>query len=242
MRTKFRFILVLATLLLSLEGLASSQYDWNMVRDEDGIRVYLKEFWADPIKSFRGIVTINSSIDSLLAVILDIETCTNWVHRCKNPILLFRKSFSECYHYQVHRLPFPAHNREFIFHSKVSRSSRTGVIRIQMQTVPNFCDNDIKACSQITKSSMIRVRHSHGQYLLEPVTDNSTKVTWTHHTDPEGFLPLWLINQLIQEMPYRTLQGLRKKVFEQKYQKARLVLNAQGAIIDIAGIEANSVE
>lgn len=237
MRTQFKLILLFVILLFTCEIFANSQYDWKMVRDEDGIQVYLKEFWADPIKSFRGISLINSSVDSLLAVIVDINACTDWVHRCKNPLLLFRKSFSENYHYQVHQLPFPAHNREFIFHSKITRSSQTGAVRIQMKTIPNFCQNDIKACSLIPRSSLVRVKHSHGYYLLEPVAKNITRVTWTHHTDPEGHLPLWLVNQLIKDMPYRTLQGLRKKVLNHKYQKAKLVLNAQGAITDLVGIE-----
>ncbi|MCU7798669.1 MAG: hypothetical protein KZQ70_00650 [gamma proteobacterium symbiont of Lucinoma myriamae] len=237
MRTKFKLMLLLIMFLFTFETLASSQYDWNMVRDEDGIQVYLKEFWADHIKSFRGVIHINASVDSLLAVIMDIDACTDWVHRCKSPLLLFRKSFSESYHYQVHQLPFPAHNREFIFHSKISRSAQTGVVRTQMKAIPEFCQQSVEACSLIPKSSLVRVHHSHGYYLLEPIADNITRVTWTHHTNPEGHLPLWLVNHLIKEMPYRTLQGLRKKVFNHKYQKARLVLNAQGAITDLLGIE-----
>lgn len=237
MRTKFKLMLLLIMFLFTFETFASSQYDWEMVRDEDGIQVYLKEFWADDIKSFKGIIHINSSVDSLLAVIVDVDACTDWVHRCKNPLLLFRKSFSESYHYQVHQLPFPAHNREFIFHSRISRSPQTGEVRIQMEAIPEFCQQNVKACSLIPKSSLVRVEHSHGQYLLEPVAHNITRVTWTHHTNPGGNLPLWLVNQLIKAMPYHTLQGLRKKVFNHKYQKARLVLNAQGAITDLVGIE-----
>ncbi len=136
MRTKFKLSLLLVMFLISCEILASSQYDWKMVRNEDGIQVYLKEIWADPVKS-----------------------------------------------------------------------------------------------------SMVRVKHSHGHYLLEPVANSITRVTCTQHTNPGGNIPMWLVNQLIQEMPYRTLQGLRKEVFNHKYQKAKLVIDAQGSITDIAGIE-----
>ncbi|MCU7937879.1 MAG: hypothetical protein KZQ64_14045 [gamma proteobacterium symbiont of Bathyaustriella thionipta] len=240
MRTKIKLFLMLVLFLITLtlsEVLASSQYDWQLVRDDDGIQVYLKEFWADPIKSFRGIAHINSSVDSLLAVIIDINACTDWVHRCKNPILLLRKSFSECYHYQVHKLPFPAQNREFIFHSQISRSTQTGAVRIQMRAIPEFCQINSKKCSAIKKSLLVRVKHSHGHYLLEPVAKNITKVTWTHHTNPEGHLPIWLVNKLIKDMPYRTLQGLRKKVLSPKYQKAKLVLNTLGEITNLVVTE-----
>jgi hypothetical protein len=235
---KYRFILLLSVLFLSsavvLQVAAKSEYDWKMVADENGIQVYLKKIWADDVKSFRGVVHINSSLDSIVAVILDINACSDWIHHCKNPLLLAKISFSECYHYQVHQLPFPFKNREFIFHSKLTRSPETGSVTIQMKAVPGFCQENSHKCSLIPKSSRIRIKHSHGHYLLEPLDKNNTRVTWTHHTHPEGNLPIWLINSLVKEMPLRTLQGLRKKVFNSKYQKTKLIINDNGKVISLS--------
>lgn len=233
MRTEFKLILLLVALFVVQGMAANSNYDWNLVRDEDGIQVYLKKIWSDEVKSFRGVVEINASIDSLLAVIVDVKACTAWVHRCKNPAMLLRKSFNESYHYQVHTLPFPAKNREFIFHSTIIRSPDTGVVRVHMKTVPEFCTEKLPFCAKHSNASLVRVKHSHGYYLLEPIGINKTRVTWTHHTNPEGHLPLWLVNHLIREMPFRTLQGLRKTVQQEKYQKARLVINPLGNISEL---------
>lgn len=237
MRTKFKLALLLAVFLLSSAIVTriagKSEYDWEMVRDEDGIQVYLKSFWADDIKSFRGIIHINSSVDSLLAVIMDVNACPDWVHHCIKPLLLSKISFSECYHYQIHKLPFPAKNREFIFHSKVTRSPKTGSVSIHMNAEPQFCEDNAHLCLLISETDLVRVKHSHGYYLLEPIDKNKTRVTWTHHTNPGGNLPIWLINSLVKEMPYRTLQGLRKKVFNSKYQQVKMVINSEGHIISM---------
>ena len=241
MRTKFKLALLLVAFLLSAAVVtkiaANSEYDWKMVRDEDGIQVYLKSFWADDIKSFRGIIHINSSVDSILAAILDINACSEWVHRCKKPLLLAQISFSESYHYQIHKLPFPAQNREFIFHSKVTRSPQTGSVSIHMNAEPEFCQDNAHLCSLIPETNLVRVEHSHGHYLLEPIDKKKTRVTWTHHTNPGGNLPIWLINSLVKEMPYRTLQGLRKKVFNSKYQQSKLVINSEGHIINMITVK-----
>lgn len=233
MRTRFKLILLLVALFVFQGIAADSDYDWKLVRDQDGVQVYLKKIWADDIKSFRGVIEINSSLDSLLAVIVDINACTEWVHRCKAPALLLKKSFTENYHYQIHKLPFPAKDREFIFHSKIVRSPDTGVVQIEMHTEPEFCTEQIKACTLNNPESLVRVQHSHGHYLLEPLNRNKTRVTWTHHTNPGGHLPLWLVNTLIKEMPFQTLKGLRKKVLEEKYQKAQMVLNPMGDITQL---------
>lgn len=241
MRALFKLILLCAVFCLSttvvMPVAASSEYDWKMVRDEDGIQIYLKSFWADEIQSFRGVIYINSSVDSLLAVILDIGACSDWVHRCKAPLLLSKISFSESYHYQVHRLPFPARNREFIFHSTVTRSSQTGSVSIHIEAVPEFCQKNTHLCTLIPETALVRVKHSHGHYLLEPIDKKRTRVTWTHHTHPEGNLPAWLINTLVKEMPYRTLQGLRKKVLNSKYQQAKMVINSQGKITNLLTVK-----
>ncbi|WP_198262689.1 START domain-containing protein [sulfur-oxidizing endosymbiont of Gigantopelta aegis] len=116
----------------------------------------------------------------------------------------------------MHSLPFPAINREFIFHSKITRDAKTGAIKIQMDAMPEFCQNNADLCVFNKESSLVRVSHSHGHYLLEAINKHLTRVTWTHHTNPEGHLPKWMINSLIQEMPFKTLQGLRKKHSIQK--------------------------
>jgi hypothetical protein len=233
MRATFKFMLVLLSFLLASGIYSNSEYDWQLVRDNDGIQIYLKKFWADDIKSFRGVIHIPSPMESVLAVIIDIKSCPEWVHRCKKPALLLRKSFSECYHYQIHSLPFPARNREFIFHSKITQIAETGAIKIQMNAKPEFCQSNGGLCAFNKESSLVRVTHSHGHYLLEAINKHQTRVTWTHHTNPAGHLPKWMINSLIQEMPFRTLQGLRKKVLNQKYQKGKIISDSKGNIIDL---------
>ena len=214
-------------------SIASSEYDWVMVRDEDGIQVYLKEYWADKVKAFKGVVQIEASIDSLLAVITDIKACTAWIHHCETQELLLRQSFSECYHYQLHHLPFPARNREFIFHTQIRRIPETGEVDIEVQALPEFCTSHTQLCKKIPRYSAIRVQHSHGTYHLEPLGKKLTRITWVQHTDPGGYLPHWVINNLLRNVPFKTLQSLRKLVKEEKYRNAQMQLNRQGQISDI---------
>ncbi len=79
-----------------------SKDDWKLIRDEEGIQIYLNEFWADKIKSnhltlyikytrLNGVIQVRSSMDSLLAVITDIISCSRWVHYCSRQSLLLSK-------------------------------------------------------------------------------------------------------------------------------------------------------
>ncbi len=226
-------LLFMAILSAAGISIASSEYDWVMVRDRDGIQIYLKEFWADEIKAFKGVAQIEASVDSLLAVITDIKACASWIHHCKNQELLLRQSFSECYHYQLHHLPFPAQNRDFIFHTRIRRIPETGEINIKVQAIPEFCTSHAQLCKKLPRYSAIRVQHSHGTYHLKPLGKKLTRVTWVQHTNPGGYLPHWIINSLLRNVPFKTLQNLRKLANEEKYRNARMLFNIQGQISDI---------
>ena len=210
----------------------SSSFDWNLEMDKNGIKVYLKELKTKDIKAFRGTVSINASVDSLLAVIMDIDACTDWLQYCENPLILERINFSESYHYLINDLPFPVIDREFILHTKISRNPVSGAITIYSESRPDYClQLQTSDCQLIKDSCLVLVEHSQGTYLLEAVKKGVTKVTWTQYTNPGGYIPAWLVNKIIRQVAYNTMQGLRVKVTEKKYQKARLILNSDGAII-----------
>ena len=230
MRTLFKLIILPALLYSGL--LLSSEYDWKKVMDQSGVQVYTRQYLNNDIKSFKGTIGINASIDSILAVIMDFDACNKWIHHCKQSTLLLRKSFSECYHHQVQTFPFLIQNRHFILHSKTIYFPKSGNILIRMNAITDFCVNNKSRCRNIGKTDhLIRIKHSHGYYLLESLHDNISRVTWVQHTDPEGDLPIWLVNQMITTMPYKTLLGLKKEVFEDKYQKKKLLINHEGKMI-----------
>jgi len=210
----------------------SSEYAWTKVKDQNGIQVYTKQYLKNDIKSFKATISINTSIDSILAILMDLKACNKWIHHCKQSTLLLRKSFSEYYHHQVQSFPFLAQNRHFILHSKITYYPKNGNILISMNAITNFCVDNKSLCRNIGNTDhLIRIKHSHGYYLLETLHDNTSRVTWVQHTNPEGDLPIWLINQMIQNLPYKTLLGLRKEVFKAKYQNKRLNINHEGKMI-----------
>lgn len=92
MRTTFKLILLLISLLFC-SFVDSSEYDWQKVRDQSGIQIYIKKYLNNDIKSFKGIITIDTSVDSILAVIMDFDACSDWIHHCKKSTLLLRIIF-----------------------------------------------------------------------------------------------------------------------------------------------------
>ena len=89
------------------------------------------------------------------------------------------------------------------------------------------------APAEIPVTKHIRVRDALGSYLLEPVADNRTRVTWQMYVDPAGALPAWLVNSMLTDLPYRSLKNFRELVRQPPYSLAYFKYDDQGTPIEI---------
>ena len=225
------FIAIFSFLFSSIADAGNSSiYDSPKI-DRNGIQVYTFQTKNSDIATFKAVTRINASIDSILAIMFDNEACEEWVHTCNKSILLESINFNERYHYQILDVPFPFRNRDFIFHSIMTQDPKTKIVTITMSARPDYCHkNKLKLCQSYKTTEMIRVSKSLGQYTLQAVA-GGTKITWIQHTDPEGNLPAWLVNQFLVDVPYFTFKKLSEKVKEKKYRSAKLVYDKNGVAI-----------
>lgn len=231
MQTIFKTYLIISLLLLSGQAL-SNETEQFLQLDKDGIKIYLFGKNSPNVASFKAVTHLKASIDSILAVMFDTKNCIEWIHACKNSLMIENLGFNERYHYQSISIPFPFKNREFIFHSVLKQDAANKTVKIMMLSAPDYCNNKpSEQCRKINQSNLVRVNHSIGIYKLE--TDKKgTKVTWIQYTDPGGNLPNWLVNQFVKDTPYRTLKNLAEKVQEKKYKDAELIYDDQGMAIE----------
>ena len=231
-------IVKILIILMSFWGVIAlaNESGWQLEHVDQDIKIYLKNTQSD-IKSFRGEAVVNASIDSILSVFSDIDACPEWFHYCQDPMVINEVSTTERYHYLVNTVPFPANNRDFIFHSKVFRNPLTNTVIITMVSTPDYCENNTaEACQAINNSEHVRVRNARGYYLLEPQGNKTTRVTWTQFTDPAGHLPSWLVNLMLKNVPLKALQGLQKKTQEEKYLHSKFNFGSP-ALSDLAKLE-----
>lgn len=212
----------------------NSEYNDRYLRiNKEGIKVYVFNREKSDFKTFKAITFIKSSLDTILAVMLDNESCSLWVHNCKKSYLLNKVSFNERYHYQILSIPFPFTNREFIFHSQMKIDHLNKSVTISMSSEPNYCaDKYFELCNEINQSTLVRVNKSTASFKLKP-SIKGVKITWLQHTDPTGNLPSWLVNNIVEEIPFLSFQNLKKIVKDKQYKYAKLTYDSNGNIISL---------
>ena len=68
-------------------GQALDESDPYLKLNKDGIKVYIFSHKNSAFGTFKAITHINASLDSILAVMFDNNSCTEWVDACGESIL-----------------------------------------------------------------------------------------------------------------------------------------------------------
>ncbi|GAB1256911.1 hypothetical protein NBRC116494_14130 [Aurantivibrio plasticivorans] len=222
---------LLATIALSLFGVthkAHSQNDnkdgWEHVTEEYSVRLYYRPYPQSKIPEFKAITTVQSSMASIIAVLLDSEACALWVHQCKESFPLHIVNDAEQIVYQVNDLPL-AKDRDIILLARMEVADDTHSVKIFLKAASDYCSKANPGCEKIDHNKYIHVVDSHGFYLLEQESQNQVKVTWQHYVDPAGKLPDWLARSQLKNLPLKTLHQLRNIVKEDKYQRTTLTFS-----------------
>ena len=204
-------------LVVLLFGLSHSllAQDWKLELEDDkrNIRVYTREVSDSPLREFRGVMRVQTSLTSLVALIEDRHAAADWIHQCRALDIIEQNSADEILFYMVTAAPWPVKDRDSVVLSKLTQHADTFNIRIDMQVRNGvFPPND----------DMVRITNMNGYWQFQPLPDGWTEVTYQVHADPGGGIPSWLINSLVVDTPYHTLRNMQKKVKEARYQQAVL--------------------
>lgn len=211
----------------------SEANEWELVKEDECVQIFLRDVSGSDIREYKGVIKIKGSISSVMKVLDDSFAMDEWFYRSKEPILLKQKHLEERYSYQVSEYPFPASNRDIIVKTKLSRDIISGAIRIKMESVPNFCKRHSykEVCENINESNLVHIQKLKGYFLLEPLNKNLTRLTWQMHTELEGSLPAWIVNQKLVDVPFESLVSLKELVKEKKYKDARMKIDNGGRLL-----------
>ncbi len=187
---------------------AGAQKDWTLKTQEDGVSIYMKELPDSKFKAIRVICTVTATLSQMVAVIMDVNTGTDWVYSIKTSRLLKQVSPSELYYYCEVALPWPISNRDFIAHLKVTQDTLTKVVTINGPTVSNYIPS---------KPGIVRVAASEGLWVISPKPNHMVQIDYTLRTDPGGSVPAWLVNMFATKGPLETFKKLKDQLVKPAY-------------------------
>ncbi|MCL1911791.1 MAG: START domain-containing protein [Leptospirales bacterium] len=203
------FVLLIFSALI-LPSAAESQ--WERVKNSNAIEVFVKPVSGSTIKEFKAVTEIQSSISSVIALLDDTNSYTQWMHRCTEAKLLYKKNDFERITYNVASSPWPVDDRDMAVKSVISQNKETAVVTIKLTGLPEYIP---------AKPKKVRMVKLNGYWLLEPLGSGRLRVTYRLHSEPGGSVPETLVNSSLVDIPYNTLYNLKRMVNQSPYKGAR---------------------
>jgi len=219
------FSIVAASLITGPAAMAEPE--WKLRQSEDGISVYTRKVDGSSVKAFKGTVELDAQLASALALLNDQDACEKWVHGCVSSELLKQLSFEEGFIYQVNKPP-AIRSRDYIFHVIVDITASLDRAEIRLTSRSDY----------LPETSHVRIKRATGTYTIETISPGKIRLTWEQHLEPGGFVPGFIINAMLLDIPHRSLRNFRELLKHDKYQQMEFVFSEQGEVLGIGAPHA----
>ncbi|MEQ9306774.1 MAG: START domain-containing protein [Marinoscillum sp.] len=187
-------------ILLMLVFYQGDAQPWEIDKNKDGIVVYTRVEKGSDFKSFKAVVWVDASVADIIKLLKNAEQYTQWYGFTKTGKVL-KEEHGVQYNYVETIFPWPYDNRDMVYRMSIDSSDHEKTM-INLKGIPDYLP-DVKG--------VVRMKKAEGFILLKP-DNGKTEVTYVFHSEPGENIPVWLANSSIAELPYKTLQGLRRVV------------------------------
>ncbi|ACF46051.1 conserved hypothetical protein [Prosthecochloris aestuarii DSM 271] len=181
--------------------------NWEFRVEHKNIRVYSAKLEQSDILGFKGVTTLSSSLKKLISLFHDIDGYTRWVHQLSSINLLEKGDNLEYVLHQVVKAPWPLQPRDMIIRTGLDEAGEGG-IAVTMSSKPDFIPENPRYA---------RVRETYGKWVFEPLDDEKVRITFDMHVNPGRDIPSPVANTAMFEVPFYSLQNLRKLVLDPSY-------------------------
>ncbi len=206
---------ILALMLIFPIARASSFADpgaWKLKKMEDGIEVFLRDVPERNLKEFKGIMYVRGiRLSSMVAAFDDTTSYTGWMHNCTESKLLKKMNIHERITYTVTHAPWPARDRDTIVHSYMSQDPESLAVTIAITSRADYMPRNGK---------LVRIPYMKALWTFKPTMSGDVMISYQTVTDPGGYLPLWMMNLSVIDLPYYTMAKFRNAIKDKKYMAA----------------------
>jgi hypothetical protein len=214
----FRLCCFLAASLLAVAGSAAPldtrlDPEWKLVSDRNGVQVFVRHTVNSRLKTFRGVTRFTLPDEYALAAVLnDYPNHSKWLYMIDSSTELRRDSPLRRYLHVTTDLPWPLDDRDTALEVNVRQrlTPQEEAIIITMENRPGLMP---------VHEDYVRIPELKGLFKFRRLNNSGlTEATYEVVLDPGGYVPGWAVNILARDIPYFTLDRLRRFVLRPEYQ------------------------
>lgn len=213
-------LLFLASLTVASAGASNdnnSHEDWTEYKSDNGITGYELDRPDSKYLETRSEAIIDAPIEVLLEVLKDVPSYQQWMYRCAGALLLKQESELKRTLYFAQGVPLGSADRQVVIDTVTIENLNQGSYITNIHSI-NHAPFQIPADED--PDERIWMNEFSGKWNLQMLNRNQTKVIYTAYTDPGGFAPGFIVNDVIRDVTFRSLEGMKRQAKEQQYTDA----------------------
>jgi ribosome-associated toxin RatA of RatAB toxin-antitoxin module len=175
--------------------------------NKNNIKVWTIQDSQNPIMMYKAETTLNVPIEQAVALILDVDHAMEWVpFLSKMKVLSRDDKKGEFQLYMVLDFPFPLKDRDLVVQGKMTKDAQ-GIISIQNKAIKK---------GYLLNKNYVRLNQYEGDWSFQKLGPQKVKVSTYGYANPEGSIPLSVVNMFVQQQPYQMLQKMKVELEKPK--------------------------
>jgi hypothetical protein len=195
-------LLPLLTLAFLLPGIQLRAQKWDFIKEKEGIRIYTSTEPSTSLKSFKGEMTIKTTMDKVKGLIGNPANFDWWADNITVKVLSFEPEKYIRY-YVSYDVPWPMTDRDLCVEAKISTDPVTGARTVYATPLPDLVPQ---------KKDAVRIRHYWQKWTITPMANGYMKLVIEGFVDPAGNVPSWLYNMVITDTPLKVMREVKQRV------------------------------
>ena len=194
----------LLILLFTISIPAQAGPEWVLQSEKNGIRIYTQDVAGTRFRKVRGIADIQAPKAQVLRVLADFDNYHLWNEHITESHKMSSPDDTTHLVYTMEDAPWPVQDRYHVSRFIISNSDRESLITFE--SIPDFLEK---------RSDAIEMKNQKGFWKITPNENGGCRVEFFMDRNPGGYVPAWLVNYMIVETPFKTLQNLLELIQNQ---------------------------
>jgi hypothetical protein len=212
---KYFSLLVFIVIGLSLHCQEEIQCEWELSKDESGIKIYTCKPEGSSFKAFNLETEIEAGNISVIAsAILNVKNYKAWMPDTEEAVLIKQFDDSHDIHYIRTAAPWPVNDRDGVYEQKATWFKDENRVVIELWALEDFDYPQENKVTRMTKGS--------GFWEITEINKEIFKLTYQYHPDPGGSIPAWLANTSVVNIPFDMTRNLKEIIADGDYDDAKL--------------------
>jgi hypothetical protein len=200
-------LLFVARLVWRLSG----SNEWELVRDQNGVKIYTLKAPGSDLIQVKGVVRVRSTLAGILSFMIDPATCDDY--GCYDSYIVERVDDHLLYSFCRVKLPFLFQPRELVIRSQIHQNAQTKEVLLMNTSAPDKVP---------PSDCCLRVTDMNNRLRFTPLGNGQVEFEYTMNMDEGGYLPDLLLNIKRPDRVYEVLSGLQKLLDREKFKNAKL--------------------